>query len=555
MSDSDRRDVVAWACATAVPLSSSAPEVAAPALANFLAEFPQARLVAAGESTHGTHEFFELKHAMARAMASRRLDAVLFEANLPDSLDVDGWVRTGAGDVRTALAGMGFWTWDTEEVATLLGWLRRDGGATRFLGVDLQSPMRAVTRLSALIDPTTWAATAAPLTHLARESYALAASRDKRLLNELERSIDALAASPLPTAPEAALEARMLIEHVRAWIRFARFDDIWQQRACRDETMAQLARAWSESLGPDAHCLLWAHNQHVARDGFSGRFPSMGGHLDATLGSRYLPIGLMFGSGAFQATDEDGSLVDHRVGEPDPDLVESVLVEVPHDIYALDLRSAPTAVRRWFRRGHPTRSIGSGFRSDREHRLVLDLTHEYDAVVMVRHTSPAQRTPSGRRFPRVTASPCHPTSPLLLRDDLGGPPRGWSLLRPTDGLSWRTIVVRDDDDLALLVMREAAAYDRAGVVLTRSLSPESLAGRTLSWRATLTTEVTTAPNSAIFAVAVAADGRETAMLVDVWTADQSVTIDIPRDAVDVRIGVRITGSDPVLVHGMTLDVV
>ena len=555
MVDALRSEVAAWAADVAVPLSSPEAHVAAPVLADFLRGFPDVRIVGAGESTHGTREFFQLKHGLARALSSTRLDAVLFEANLPDALDVDGWVRTGTGAASESLAGMGFWTWDTEEVADLLHWMRRSDSAARFLGVDLQSPSRSVQRLEPLLTADDWASVAGELADLARPTFGLVAPRDPQVMDRLEAALARLHGGFVrPAAAERAVEADMLLAHLTAWLRFSRCADIWDARRCRDAEMASLSTQWTSSLRAGARTLLWAHNQHVGRDGFDGRFPSMGGHLASRWGHEYLPIGLVFGSGSFQAVGSDDELTDHAVGEPGPELVESVLMEVPHDVYALDLRTAPPEARSWFAQHHQMRSIGSGFRDDAEHRLHLDPTGQYDALLVVRHATAARRTPSGRRGPRTSAAAVPPGEPLLNEIDLGREPRGWTLMRADDGLPWRLVVVRGSSELALLVVRGSTGYDRAGIAVTRRLDAATVAGRKVRWTARTSIDEAATTDAVLFAVAVTADGHETTMISDPAPTQAQAEILVPADAVDVRIGVRIAGTDPVLVDRMSLRI-
>jgi hypothetical protein len=70
-----------------------------------------------GEATHGSREFFQMKHRMLEFLAEKMGFTVFaIEANWPESLAVNDFVLNGEGDPAVALAGMYFWTWNTEEV-------------------------------------------------------------------------------------------------------------------------------------------------------------------------------------------------------------------------------------------------------------------------------------------------------------------------------------------------------------------------------------------------------------------------------------------------------
>lgn len=110
-----------------------------------------ARVVALGEATHGTREFFQLKHRVFDFLV-REMGFNIFaiEATMPESFDLNEYVLTGKGNPSALLSGLYFWTWDTEEVFQLIRWMREynaDPGHTRklkFYGFDMQSAPRAV---------------------------------------------------------------------------------------------------------------------------------------------------------------------------------------------------------------------------------------------------------------------------------------------------------------------------------------------------------------------------------------------------------------------------
>ena len=110
----------------------------------------EARVVSLGEATHGTREFFQLKHRMLEFLVNEMgFNIFAIEATMPESFDINEYVLTGQGDPAKALAGIYFWTWDTEEVLGMIEWMRRynaDAQHTRkvkFYGFDMQSAARA----------------------------------------------------------------------------------------------------------------------------------------------------------------------------------------------------------------------------------------------------------------------------------------------------------------------------------------------------------------------------------------------------------------------------
>ena len=104
-----------------------------------------ARIVALGEATHGTREFFQIKHRLIEFLASQKGFTIFsIEANMPEAYRLNDFVLHGNGDPKQLLKGMYFWTWDTEEVLDMILWMRefnRSGkGRIEFTGFDMQTP-------------------------------------------------------------------------------------------------------------------------------------------------------------------------------------------------------------------------------------------------------------------------------------------------------------------------------------------------------------------------------------------------------------------------------
>jgi erythromycin esterase-like protein len=104
-----------------------------------------ARIVSLGEATHGSREFFQVKHRLLEFMATEMGFSVFaIEANMPEAYRLNDYVLTGAGDPAALLRGMYVWAWDTEEVLDMIRWMRefnRSGrGRLQFTGFDMQFP-------------------------------------------------------------------------------------------------------------------------------------------------------------------------------------------------------------------------------------------------------------------------------------------------------------------------------------------------------------------------------------------------------------------------------
>src|SRR5438046_8658898 len=105
-------EVTSWFKSAAIPLDSTSPESGWDDLRRMESTIGNARIVAMGEATHGTREFFQLKHRMLEFLVEKKGFTVFgIEANWPESLAINDYVLNGTGDAVEALAGLYFSSW------------------------------------------------------------------------------------------------------------------------------------------------------------------------------------------------------------------------------------------------------------------------------------------------------------------------------------------------------------------------------------------------------------------------------------------------------------
>jgi len=150
-----------WLKQHIVPLKSCEAGQGFEELASLKRMVGDARIVALGECTHGTREVFQMKHRLLEYLATQcRFTVFSIEASMPEAYRLNDYVLEGKGDPAKLIAGMYFWTWNTEEVLAMVQWMRefnRSGkGRLEFTGFDMQTPdvaMENVTRFLQTNDP------------------------------------------------------------------------------------------------------------------------------------------------------------------------------------------------------------------------------------------------------------------------------------------------------------------------------------------------------------------------------------------------------------------
>ena len=110
-----------------------------------------AEFVLIGEASHGTHEFYNTRAELTKALILQKgFNAVAVEADWPDAYRVNRWVRHASNDRDAVEALDSFtrfprWMWRNREVVAFLTWLHdhNEGRAfedrTGFYGLDLYS--------------------------------------------------------------------------------------------------------------------------------------------------------------------------------------------------------------------------------------------------------------------------------------------------------------------------------------------------------------------------------------------------------------------------------
>ena len=113
------------------------------------------RVIGLGEATHGSREFFLLKHRMLEFLVTEQGFTVLAMEASAAAAAVNDYVLHGEGDPAAALRGLGFWTLNTAEMLAVLRWLREHNSTASaaarvsFAGIDPQFPGASLAALRA----------------------------------------------------------------------------------------------------------------------------------------------------------------------------------------------------------------------------------------------------------------------------------------------------------------------------------------------------------------------------------------------------------------------
>lgn len=316
------------------------------------------RIVSIGEATHGTREFFEMKHRLLEFLATEMgFNYFSIEAYMPESERINQYVLTGQGDPAALLKGLQFWTWNTQEVLDMILWMRAFNasgrGPVQFTGFDMQSIQLAVPNVRAFLvqaDPEYVA--------VANSAFARAAAAERRrsataadvaaaqgVVDHMTARRDAYLQGYASKEVEWAIQnARIVVQRMESLAGIT----------TRDQSMAKNVEWIVDQAPAGSKFVLWAHNGHV------NKTPDwMGDYLVQRFGDDMYVLGFAFSEGRYNAVGPTG-LKAHVEPPPVVGSLETLLQAPGMPRFILDLRNlgedAPMA---WFKKPQNMRSIGA----------------------------------------------------------------------------------------------------------------------------------------------------------------------------------------------------
>jgi len=320
-----------------------------------------ARVVALGDATHGTHEFFAAKQQLVPMLADRGFRTIAFEAPYAE------WER-GQYSVPD------YYFWYTDETLALIDWAHAQN--VRVTGIDCSHPVPAADLLIERVrsfNP--------PLADdIAARFSCLTIYRDNPLgysaRSQFDRGVcraSVLSVRPLLHDDELVYNARIVEQGEEA---------LWTNLANRDAAMAENLEWLAQHAG---RTIVLGHNEHLGKTPYSlfGDTPiaSMGSIVSQHV--PYFVIGSLALQGSFVTYDLEGRVVAQPFPTP------------AADDYALSFGAAGSAsmfvplggnVPAWLSAPHHIRIAGS---SGPMLNLVEELAKKFDAVMYVETSTPA----------------------------------------------------------------------------------------------------------------------------------------------------------------------
>lgn len=342
----------------------------------------RASIVALGDATHGTHEFFTVKLRVIDLLVREHgFDVLSIEAPFAITERLNAYVlgapenpRAILQDARTRLL---YLFWDVEELLAVIEWIREynvhrgDRPPLEIAGADIYDYEASADAVIAYLFRTDPAAAADAVSQYA---CFFAGNRSPGCESNAKAVRDAIVRNAADRESETAFHHADVVTQA---FHFQAYEP-------RDESMAANLLWILEHRSAARRVIHWGHQEHVGKTPSSYvRGRSMGTVLAERLGTRYVAIGTLTGSGSFLQWERrpSGAYSEVTLALPDPESgsYEAQFREQGHAAMIVPLAGGTDV------RSFRTAGTTGGWRT-----LVESLPAKLDAVIYVDRTTPTR---------------------------------------------------------------------------------------------------------------------------------------------------------------------
>lgn len=253
-------------------------------------------ILAIGESSHGTHEFFTSKFQIIQYCVTKlKYRSIGIESDYVGTMDANKFIREGLGTSANAVYNMGISAWMTEEMKDILEWLKQYNSdkpeldKVTLYGFDMQFTKPTLTKLKTELVKLN-CPSAALLDTLF--TWKTSTQVDLNYLNNLATGFIEFANFQKDTLKTSLIG---LINSMTTSINYLRIIDPYPKANFRDKFMADNIMNGYKSQS--VKTLIWAHNEHITKNGNIEIWQTMGEHLSKEFGNDYYTIGLLTANG------------------------------------------------------------------------------------------------------------------------------------------------------------------------------------------------------------------------------------------------------------------
>lgn len=296
------------------------------------------KIFAAGEATHGTKEFFEMKHRLLEFLVEE-MGYRVFAMETPFGSEriINDYILNGVGSAEQVVLSMMMWPWSTTEVVDMIEWMKEfndnptNNSKIKFYGFDFQiieSSISNIKEYLKIVDTDYYPVFSEYIsrlgTHFAFNKYDESVIKSFDLaLSETKDKFEENKSNYISKSSGLDYDINLKeLDIMNQWIEYRKMahsngETEYSTFELRDKFMADNINwimNYEESQGNDK-IMLWGHNVHIAK-GFK-HFTTVGELLKNTYGDSYYALGFEFYKGAFRSipVDKEGTPIKNEIAK------------------------------------------------------------------------------------------------------------------------------------------------------------------------------------------------------------------------------------------------
>ena len=359
------------------------------------------RIVALGEATHGTKEFFTTKERMIKYLVTvQGFKTIIFEADFAGTFAMNDYVLYGKGTVKEGFSKMTLGIYYNKEFLDLVEWVRNYNlskpikDRVRFYGCDMQFAFNSgeilkgkLIELGISLSPQATKG----LDFMTRWAFV---KPDKEILPLLESLKTELSASIAGDTLSKHSVDHQIINAVIQTVDYAKAAPLqYNLNIIRDKYMAANI-SWIYDHENLNKTIIWAHNQHIAKDITLNNNLPMGYYVTEKFGAGYYAMGFGFDSGYMSGwNNQQKKTVIYTI--PDVTIKNSsdfifAQVSTPNFILDFGTASSNPVIKQFLNTKVHSRSMGASYNEKQQATgkgTYQMLNKMYDAIIFIRNTT------------------------------------------------------------------------------------------------------------------------------------------------------------------------
>ncbi len=352
-------------------------------------KFINKQIIAIGESTHGTKEFFQMKHRLFKYLVEEYGYTVFaIEEPYYQCSMINDYILTGNGDLKEITKGM-YWCFYAEEIFDLINWMKdynkyenNPDKKLTFFGFDsfnAQTGKLDIVNYLNKVDTKTFNEYISVLNSLSGKS-------SESLHSEEIKSLRVVFQTNKSDYIKSSSEKEW--NHINHLITtILQYSEWINDEDLRESQMAINIDWYLNYIKPESKMFVWAHNSHISIEN-SDELKAMGAYLLEQYNNKYLSIGFEFDNGSFNVPT--GKKIEAiNLNEAPDGFLSATLRKIDTPIYFLDLKNdMPSEVDRFFYQDAKMNDYGGFIPYEDRHSINIAVGTIFDCLIFIRTTSP-----------------------------------------------------------------------------------------------------------------------------------------------------------------------